>query len=97
MARGDFTKNQFYRLDLTIWRVYGFALSQIRGCVGKRENMEPMIQRARELAAQGRHPQTIKVLLYMEGYAEPNELLSPELIRELKKIADEARNRSHGR
>jgi hypothetical protein len=59
--------------------------------------MEATIQRARELAAQGRHPQTIEVLLRMEGYPEPSELLSHDLISELRKIADEARKRSHGR
>jgi hypothetical protein len=37
------------------------------------------------------------VLLRMEGYPEPSELLSHDLISELRKIADEARKRSHGR
>jgi hypothetical protein len=50
-----------------------------------------MIQRARELAAQGRHYQTIELLLVMEGFVEASELLSHDLIGELRQTAEAAR------
>jgi hypothetical protein len=37
----------------------------------KVERMEAMCRRARELAAQGRYPQTVELLLVMEGFAVP--------------------------
>jgi hypothetical protein len=48
--------------------------------------------RARELAAQGRHPQTIEVLLRMEGYDDASDFISDGFAKELKQIADKARN-----
>jgi hypothetical protein len=55
------------------------------------ERTEVMIQRAKELAAQGRHYQTIELLLVMEGFAEASELLSQDLIGELRRTAEAAR------
>jgi hypothetical protein len=54
--------------------------------------MDAVIMRARELAAQGRHPQTIEVLLRMEGYDDASDFISDGFAKELKQIADKARN-----
>jgi hypothetical protein len=53
--------------------------------------MDAVIARARELAAQGRHPQTIEVLLQMEGYADASDFITLDLAKELRQIADRAR------
>ena len=53
--------------------------------------MEAVIARARELAAQCRHPQTIEVLLRMEGYLDAIDFISADLAKELKQTADKAR------
>jgi hypothetical protein len=63
----------------------------ITGGVGRRERMDAVIMRARELAAQGRHPQTIEVLLRMEGFHDAEDFISRDLAQELKQIADKAR------
>jgi hypothetical protein len=55
------------------------------------ERTEAMIQRAKELAAQGRYYQIIKILLVMEGFAEASDLLSHDLISELRQTAEAAR------
>jgi hypothetical protein len=60
-----------------------------------KEQFEAMIRRARELAAQGRHPRTIGVLLVMEGFAEAPELISLDLVTELEQVADKARKARH--
>jgi hypothetical protein len=70
------------------------ASALLRKATAKLRNTEKakaMIQRARELAAQGRHPQTIEVLLVMEGFAEAPELISLDLAKELEQVAKEAR------
>jgi hypothetical protein len=59
--------------------------------LAKTEKIEAMISRAKELAAQGRHPRTIEVLLVMEGYSEAPELISLDLAKELEQSADKAR------
>jgi hypothetical protein len=53
--------------------------------------MGAVISRARELAGQGMHPQTIEVLLFMEGYSEASDFISHALSNELKQTADRAR------
>jgi hypothetical protein len=53
--------------------------------------MDAVILRARELAAQGRHPQTIEVLLRMEGFHDASDFISDGFAKELKQIADKAR------
>jgi hypothetical protein len=58
------------------------------------ERTEAMIERAREVAAQGRRYQTIELLLVMEGFAEASELLSQDLIGELRRTAEAARKDS---
>jgi hypothetical protein len=55
------------------------------------ERTEAMIQRAKELAAQGRYYQIIKILLVMEGFAEASDLLSHDLISELRQTAEAVR------
>jgi hypothetical protein len=70
------------------------ASALLRKAAAKLRNTEKakaMIQRARELAAQGCHPQTIEVLLVMEGFAEAAELISLDLAKELEQVAKEAR------
>jgi hypothetical protein len=57
----------------------------------KQQRTEAMFQRARELAAQGPHPQTIELLLVMEGFAEAGELISQDFAKELKQTAAKAR------
>jgi hypothetical protein len=53
--------------------------------------MDAVIQRAKELAGQGRHPQTIEVLLRMEGYADASDFITLDLAKELKQTADRVR------
>ncbi|MEA2860327.1 MAG: hypothetical protein QOC72_2366, partial [Methylobacteriaceae bacterium] len=53
------------------------------------------IDRARELAAQGRHLQTIEVLLRMEGFDDAPDFISGDLAKELKQTADKARKERH--
>jgi predicted transcriptional regulator len=57
--------------------------------------MQAVIDRARELAAQGRHLQTIEVLLRMEGFDDAPDFISGDLAKELKQIADKARKERH--
>jgi hypothetical protein len=59
--------------------------------LAKLERMQAMFQRARELAAQGRHPQTNELLLVMEGFANASELISQGFAKELRQTADKAR------
>jgi hypothetical protein len=66
-------------------------LAQPGAALVKRDNKEAVFQRARELAAQGRYPQTIELLLVMEGFAEARELISQGFAKELKQTADKAR------
>jgi hypothetical protein len=58
--------------------------------------MDAVVHRARELAAQGRHPQTIEVLLRMEGFQDADDFISADLMKELKQIADAARKERDG-
>jgi hypothetical protein len=64
--------------------------------VSRTERMDAVIARARELAAQGRHPQTIEVLLRMEGFQDAEAFISADLAKELKQIADKARKERDG-
>jgi len=59
--------------------------------VDQRKRIKAINERARELAAQGRHHQTIVVLLEMEGFLEAAEVLSDDLTSELKALAEETR------
>jgi hypothetical protein len=70
------------------------ASALLRKAAAKLRNTEKakaMIQRARELAAQGCYPQTIEALLVMEGFAEAAELISLDLAKELEQVAKQAR------
>jgi hypothetical protein len=59
--------------------------------LGRQEQKDAVIARARELAAQGRHPQTIEVLLRMEGFLDATDFISQDLEKELKQTSDRAR------
>jgi cytochrome c1 len=62
----------------------------------RQEQTDAVIARAKELAAQGRHPQTIEVLLRMEGFLDASDFISHDLANELKQVAERARKERDG-